>query len=1560
MANRSSDFIYPVSQTSYGSNVACSITLKTAKSTNKNSIYCKLMNNSFSTYYNKVGPGSYNINISYSWFRRNNAYAVIQVDTYDQYNNFISGSFAHSILLYHSSYKNYLYNCSIPDRTYPGETCTINVTAPKDALSGAYYDVVLVYHSSVGRHTIATKQTKTGNFNFVVPAKATNSSMTVYIETKNSSGSLLGSLPQSIKIEKPTTTVSSTSTSTQINKPQMIFPDNYTLTLSEGENVKIKGSSENINDYMIIYAKQPCDIAKAVADYNTANGYYEASPADLKAKLLANVKDSANYYILKSFDADSTFMDKDKDDPRAFWIRTPGTNDYDSFDDFYALQWFKGIEPGDIIYLYAIERGTIYTTTVTTTTTTIPGESGDASITAGNWRCRHCDLNGYATWSTSAPWSPYCPVNLSTARTFLGQYSSEITSATFTVKMYTSCTPPTIFVTTAGGMNGGMYNTTGTYLTPITSGVRYEHTYTVPVSLIASAIASGYSNLYFRTHWGNTGLRSNTFYPGPVLKLTARKNPTYSSSSSTKVTTSVGYSDTRHNCISSIPTSQMTPYVVIPPAVRPLELTITEQSKSQATISYTNPLAGAKTENIVTYKFLSGVSFDISKGTDEYDLSDLNPIINGEGNEVQVDNTLYLDTNEKRLKTYEQSIIIPDNLMTLIRRLSSDTLYVDLELKSIDSKSINFEDITTNRSKVQIMFSKDGQNKTRAIDYTVSQIDLKRPSYHIKKVKLDKSLILNNEFNTIHLLYNVNEYEGGKAFPVEGISTQLGNGQFLDKVGWRKINNKIGTCNFSIETWEIAKYALFQEYETIVLCLENMMADSNLFAAPKLTINHKAIEKNELEHDIVVDKVTEIEAFNQGEIKPGEDIYYILPNEIFDANFDDTLIFSIAPQDPYPINTPDITFTNACVEVVQMAGIETGIITRYTSGFTADIVFFEEKNETVTNTTNVSVSAFDPVQCVDIIMCCFDKNRQLLNKSINKRRDIYNGKEFVYYTDRKWHSFVNDKYANNIKYKSHYSMTFSLPEGTEYMYFIAFTYSNWHDNPSIYSMSNILTTGSVTQDFSLEFVNPVPLIDEITGDTYANSDINNPVIDIKVNAQKNSSITVTDNMVDNGFNLAKDKFNRAKWIANPIIYSNVKTYGYEQPIFDPKNLYSINNVTGGLEPLYNDIEYYNSWAGLYGKQSVFSPDHVEQTEPVNIESRYTIYEDEGDKYISNNAVPYIEIPSLISRFDRSKLTLFLDTDFGVGTYVKPTKLVTESYTESYPITKLRNGVYGVANVWSNKIMNAFMDIASIVDIKIEWGMKLNRGHTHPTQGRKGPILVEDLVYNASTKYDYDPGSLYPAECSGEKIRDRGGNNIWHKNYGDYIYFTITNPRIKRLFLETNSHRRRHDAIRFEDYAYDWCWETTVKVKFTITRKVYEDGTPIYKAQNLPPEHFTTQTWVNGWATYSLPTMKFENMRFTKEPTASSPSFTMQYDVMMSPVVYYYKTDFNKGDSYGNKFKYCWGDNPEAFMKWETITVSGTAPYNYNQTHYYIAYNKANVVAQTVSFSVGKDGTITLK
>jgi hypothetical protein len=218
-----------------------------------------------------------------------------------------------------------LYNCTIPDRTWPGETCTINIVQPQNP-SGVTCDVDILYNSSIGRQTIATKRTA-GPFSFTVPQEATNSSITVRITTKNSRGTVLGVLPQSIKIQKPESyrIDSTTSTSTTLQEPIITAP---ALTLSEGAPIQFKGTSHNLKDYMVIYAKKAVNVAEAVKDYNGENGHYDASATALKNNLLSNATGDANYYVLKPFDAESSFISQDDNQKNLFHIRTPNTNDY--------------------------------------------------------------------------------------------------------------------------------------------------------------------------------------------------------------------------------------------------------------------------------------------------------------------------------------------------------------------------------------------------------------------------------------------------------------------------------------------------------------------------------------------------------------------------------------------------------------------------------------------------------------------------------------------------------------------------------------------------------------------------------------------------------------------------------------------------------------------------------------------------------------------------------------------------------------------------------------------------------------------------------------------------------------------------------------------------------------------------------------------------------------------------------------------------------------------------------------------------------------------------------
>lgn len=1239
--NKATDFTYPASLTSTGSNVYGYITLKPFLPTNKNTIYVGYGQDNYTGSYSvnavKYGAVTHGINIPASAFKKNNAYVVIEINTCDRNNKFVSGSYAHSIILRHPSYKNYLFNCTVPERTYPGETCTIYIEAPKDGIpNGVYCDVDILYHKDVGRQVIATKRSS-GYFSFTVPAKAINSSLTVRITTRNSStGAVIGVLPQSIKIAPPNTTTSTSSSTSykEVPAPRIILPDNYSLTISEGENVKIVGESENINDYMIIYTKQPCDVAKAVEDYNTVSGFYAASKTDLKNKLIQNALGSTNYYVLKSFDSASTFITQDKDNKKMFHIRTPSTNDYELINDFYALQWFKNVEPGDILYIYAIQRGIRYKTVATTTKVTTTGINTSEVTYAANWYCRHCDLNNYAWWSHSSNWSPYCWLNLHPLEIFLATYSPNITYFTLTISLdRTVSYPPTIFLSkTRCRMSES--SKADIYLTSLDSGSRSRYSYNIPVSYIQGLLNQGYANVCINTHWGNNPQSSAKFIDKYVT-MNAYRSASSTSSTAYNTVELTGYSDNAYNNISTISKSKMTPYVVVPPAVKPVELTMKERTSKQITINYSNPLYNVKTESVTTYDQLGSMTFDVSQGKDVNDLSDLNPVKSELGEDVQIDNTLNIETNEKRLLTYEKSMPIPSNVLSTIRSANTNEIYLDFNFKSIDDKSINFKDITTNGIKVQLMLSNSGNNKTRAIDLSNTIIDYKQQEYNIKGPKLNKDFLLDNNFDTIHLLYNTDKYMNSVVFETTNWTMPIDNNRYIEKVGWRKFNDGILGSTFSSLTYDIAKHALQYDNYKIRLCLENMEAIDNIFAPPVIKVTHREIGEGENKRTETV-----LAPITQGAIAPGSDIYYEIPNELYNINYEDVLLYEISIENPYPINTPEITFSNAIIEVIEVENMYQ-VIDRYSEGFTAKIDFSYSKK----STSNTNTSSFDPVECIDVIMCCFDSNKQLINKTSSKRRDIYNGKEFIYYTDRKWHSFVGDKYINHIKYKSNYDMTFVIPENTEYMFFLAFTYSNWHDNPSIYSMSNVLTVDTIKKDLSLEFIKPEPITDEITGEVYANSDINNPFISIRVNAQKNSSLKLTNSVLDNGFNLAEDVFDRNKWIANPIIYSNTKQFGYEQPIFNTLDIYAINNVVASSEPLYNDIEYYNQWKNLYGKDLIYSPNHKDDSDPIKINSNYTIFEDKADKFIANKAIPYIEIPSELASYDRSKITIFLDVDF---------------------------------------------------------------------------------------------------------------------------------------------------------------------------------------------------------------------------------------------------------------------------------------------------------------------------
>jgi hypothetical protein len=50
-------------------------------------------------------------------------------------------------------------------------------------------------------------------------------------------------------------------------------------------------------------------------------------------------------------------------------------------------------------------------------------------------------------------------------------------------------------------------------------------------------------------------------------------------------------------------------------------------------------------------------------------------------------------------------------------------------------------------------------------------------------------------------------------------------------------------------------------------------------------------------------------------------------------------------------------------------------------------------------------------------------------------------------------------------------------------------------------------------------------------------------------------------------------------------------------------------------------------------------------ESVDIKTNYTIFENNTNINIYNNSIPYINIPSSLFKYDKSKIVLYIDADF---------------------------------------------------------------------------------------------------------------------------------------------------------------------------------------------------------------------------------------------------------------------------------------------------------------------------
>ena len=126
---------------------------------------------------------------------------------------------------------------------------------------------------------------------------------------------------------------------------------------SEGEHVIFTGTSDNIEDYQIIYALAPCDIFNAFSSHILKNSYADEDSDFISDRLEKNISDDINYYIYKDFDEGGDVRPICKHPTEKYTFRLYDVApDHNAHEEFFALQWFEHAEPGDVLFIYVRER----------------------------------------------------------------------------------------------------------------------------------------------------------------------------------------------------------------------------------------------------------------------------------------------------------------------------------------------------------------------------------------------------------------------------------------------------------------------------------------------------------------------------------------------------------------------------------------------------------------------------------------------------------------------------------------------------------------------------------------------------------------------------------------------------------------------------------------------------------------------------------------------------------------------------------------------------------------------------------------------------------------------------------------------------------------------------------------------------------------------------------------------------------------------------------------------------------------------------------------------------
>lgn len=820
--------------------------------------------------------------------------------------------------------------------------------------------------------------------------------------------------------------------------------DSYVL-LSEGEKITFTGKSTNIKDYQVIYALSSCDVINATSIYTSSSSYNGANRAELSNRLKANANGSLRYVIYKDFDKDDKAIYQDANQKNTFHLH-PTSPNHSSSDRFYALQWFEHAKPGDMVYVYVIERTKkIIVEPVVPPTPTPKPSTPSLSITSFYITSDTYSENG-AYVSGKTAFKTRCEVS------HINKISNIKYEVTGAHSQKDNFNPPS-----------SNYFTWATTVVNGTGAVNIKVTVTDTAGNVASKTITAQVG-------ANNAINITKFY---ITSNTYKENNRYIAG---KTAFELRVNVTSKYLISSVKYQISGAHSQIetfnPPDLKYL-LWSTTVVRNSGTITFkvtiTDIYGNTAHKSFSTVVYPSSTYYSLDK-----DEPAIPAIYNADTRAyTQFDEEVYDNSGNGAFLTMFKYVPFDlfDNPLTATVDLEGDTTNFYFRT-FIGEDAIVWEETTYhtgngyinptgNRSYININLPYTYRNKVRnyAEPFVFVKIEVYTRSGRLHATLVCRVWYKRPSTQVTHKL-DIKDFYITK-------DTYNENGKYVPGKTAFKVKCSVDhTAALKSITYYVTGAHI--QNETFTTNLNNYLTWATTVVQNSGSVSIK-IEIR----DVAGYTVTRTITANLAQLKETETYKYSTHYKY--NQIPRSLMFPMCVIPPAP-----------------------GAIQIYEKTKTDDKYVIQYKNPIY----NWNIGDKNPIHLIDVCLIATDSKGNVLNTNENKKRDGKNGKCWIYYSDRQWHNIV-PKSVSGTNNSPTFTMEFDIskyPKGSN-ISVVAFYYSDYYIHPSIYSTSNVLRTDRQNVNMSLSFIEPMN--NAMLSDP-------NPNVKVRVFANSSASTTSLD------------------------------------------------------------------------------------------------------------------------------------------------------------------------------------------------------------------------------------------------------------------------------------------------------------------------------------------------------------------------------------------------------------------------------------------------------------------